>query len=163
MRHLVVELAALGDPFEAPLLIRPVTLADLDRLARLFAEAYRRSPTPEWGKMKTARREVERIFNAWDGPAVPSACLGAFDGERPVCACLVRNARNEGREGAVSHLVTAPAYQGRGLGRAVLASSLAVLRALGFERAFLDVTGGNKPAERLYESLGFVEAWRLEL
>jgi N-acetylglutamate synthase len=47
-----------------------------------------------------------------------------------------------------------------GHGERVVASILARARELGARRAYLQVVAGNAPAERLYERLGFREAYR---
>ena len=160
MRHLSADLSLIGEPPPLSFPVRTVSLEDADALAALMADAYKDSVDPEWADLQAARREIQRIFTTWDGPVVPEACLAAFDGARPVSACLARNARGQG---CISYLMTARAYQGRGLGRAVLTRSLKTLKDMGFQRAFLDVTAGNGPAEHLYESLGFVEEWSLRL
>ena len=51
----------------------------------------------------------------------------------------------------------APEWRGKGLGRALLKSSLNAACASGFERAGLIVTIGNDDARALYSSLGFQE------
>jgi N-acetylglutamate synthase len=48
----------------------------------------------------------------------------------------------------------------RGHGERVVASILGRARELGARRAYLQVVAGNAPAERLYERLGFREAYR---
>ncbi len=159
-RHLVIELNLMTDAPPLPFPIRTVGMDDADALAVLMADAYRDSVDPEWSDYDAAHREICRIFSTFDGPIVADACLAAFERTRPICACLARNARGDG---CISYLMTANAHKSRGVGRAVLLRSLTSLRDAGFARVFLDVTAGNSPAEHLYESLGFVEAWSVHL
>ncbi len=56
-------------------------------------------------------------------------------------------------------IVTAPAWRGRGLGRAVSALLLADARAGGARIAYLQVDAGNAPARRIYSALGFVDRY----
>lgn len=60
--------------------------------------------------------------------------------------------------GEVKSMRTADAHRRRGIGRAILAHIVAVARARRYERLSLE-TGSMaafKPAQRLYESFGFV-------
>jgi GNAT superfamily N-acetyltransferase len=54
----------------------------------------------------------------------------------------------------VADVLVVPAWQGHGLGRALLTRAIAHCRAAGEARIGLTVTEGN-PAQRLYASLGF--------
>jgi ribosomal protein S18 acetylase RimI-like enzyme len=56
---------------------------------------------------------------------------------------------------AVLSLAVDPAWQGRGIGRRLLATALERLRALGAPRVRLEVRPDNLVARRLYESVGF--------
>jgi mycothiol synthase len=56
---------------------------------------------------------------------------------------------------------THPDFQGRGLGKAVLASGLHRLRHLGMTHTSVCVETDNNPAIRLYESMGFRTSLRL--
>jgi mycothiol synthase len=56
---------------------------------------------------------------------------------------------------------THPAFQGRGLGKAVLSAGLQRLHKLGMTQANVCVESDNIPAIRLYESLGFQRSFRL--
>jgi ribosomal protein S18 acetylase RimI-like enzyme len=62
--------------------------------------------------------------------------------------------RWEDGQGYVAYLATAGDWRGRGLGRALLATSLEKMRAAGLERAALSVNARNESATRLYESVG---------
>lgn len=58
----------------------------------------------------------------------------------------------------INNLAVRPELRGRGLGRTLLAGSLAAARSLGVARATLEVRRSNTPALRLYESAGFTLA-----
>ena len=52
-------------------------------------------------------------------------------------------------------LGVAPAMQGRGVAKRVVAECLATAREKGAKCVRLDVLGGNEPAEKLYLAVGF--------
>ena len=56
----------------------------------------------------------------------------------------------------LANLAVAPAFRGRGVGRALLESVVAVARELGVRQLFLEVRQSNSVAQRLYRSVGFV-------
>jgi mycothiol synthase len=54
----------------------------------------------------------------------------------------------------------APEWRGRGLGRALLLTSMHAFRERDLPRAALSVHGNNLLATRLYESAGMRPVWR---
>ncbi|NIN65140.1 MAG: GNAT family N-acetyltransferase, partial [Anaerolineae bacterium] len=90
----------------------------------------------------------------------------ALDGEVVVglCLCTVSEGRITllGRRDAyVDTLAVRPAYRRRGLGSALLLASLHAMKEAGMESATLDTEIDNPTqASRLYEKIGFREAWR---
>jgi mycothiol synthase len=61
-------------------------------------------------------------------------------------------------DGEIYVIAVSPAFQGKGLGRAILLSGLDHMVSLGLERATLYVDGDNTAAMSLYRSLGFSTA-----
>jgi ribosomal protein S18 acetylase RimI-like enzyme len=61
---------------------------------------------------------------------------------------------------ALQDLVVHPQARGRGLGRRLTTTLMAVGRNAGASRAYLQVSEENRVARELYEKLGFVEAYR---
>ena len=59
------------------------------------------------------------------------------------------------RIGLFEPVATHPDFQGRGLGKAVIAEGLRRLRAAGMDRAILGFDPDNTAARALYSSLGF--------
>jgi mycothiol synthase len=90
----------------------------------------------------------------------------AFDGEElaGLCLCIVSEARADllgRREGTVDTLCVRREYRRRGLGSALLLTSLRAFSHAGLESATLGTATENPThAIRLYERVGFREAWR---
>ncbi len=63
-------------------------------------------------------------------------------------------------EGEILTIATDPAYQKKGLARALLEQVISYLRGEGAESLFLEVATDNVAAIRLYEACGFVKAGR---
>jgi ribosomal protein S18 acetylase RimI-like enzyme len=59
------------------------------------------------------------------------------------------------RVGHTTQICVMPGYQGRGLGRRLIAATIAALRARNFAALSLTVTAANERAVRLYEQIGF--------
>ncbi|HEY8598189.1 MAG TPA: GNAT family N-acetyltransferase, partial [Thermomicrobiales bacterium] len=88
----------------------------------------------------TYRRELDLVVTAPDGSLMAYALVW-FDAEN--------------RMGVFEPVGTDPAYQRRGLGRAVLTEGLRRLRALGAQIAYINTNGDNGAANRLYDAVGF--------
>lgn len=92
------------------------------------------------------------------GKIVGNALIGDISNLAPATALL-------------TNISILPTWQGKGLGRAMMATALNVAKAKGYRIARLLVTIGNWPAHTLYRSFGFIEqgpvryeaALRLEL
>jgi RimJ/RimL family protein N-acetyltransferase len=83
--------------------------------------------------------------------------VGAFDGEELVGTLdLARIPRTMLRHNAALGMGIRPAYQGVGLGRALLQAALDWTQEAGVSRVELFVRGDNLRAQQLYESVGFV-------
>jgi putative acetyltransferase len=62
----------------------------------------------------------------------------------------------------LAKMAVTDAYQGRGLGRSLLASAIDTARSMGAVRLFLETNSKMTPAVRLYESMGFMHAQRVQ-
>jgi len=60
------------------------------------------------------------------------------------------------RYARISDLHIVPAFQGRGIGRALIRGALSRIRAGGIATVFLETDENNERAQSLYESEGFV-------
>jgi len=90
--------------------------------------------------------------------AIQNPCAFAVEhsGDVPIC-CGLGVCVND--QLGLFDVATNPAYQGRGLAKKLCSSLLAWGRQSGAQSAFLQVTGSNTTAIRLYESLGFRRAY----
>ncbi len=137
--------------------VRAVRLADESALARLHGAAYDgqfdrflflTDPDP----VRDAVTQIRDILGGTYGPFLPGGSTIVEDGGRAVAACL---AVQRPSTVLIADVMVDPAYQGRRLGRSVLLGSVRAIRASGERSPVLNVTLGNAPAVRLYESVGF--------
>jgi len=61
-------------------------------------------------------------------------------------------------EGHITNVAISPEYQGKGLGEYLMRSVMELMAKEGMERMTLEVRASNRPAQKLYERLGFVTA-----
>lgn len=78
-----------------------------------------------------------------------------IDGE--VEGCIALRPRGE-HDCEMKRLYVRPARRGSGAGRLLVERVIADARAIGYERMLLDTLDSMRAAQRLYESLGFVDA-----
>jgi ribosomal protein S18 acetylase RimI-like enzyme len=104
------------------------------------------------------------LTRAWNDPAkdiqfaragAASDVLVAVDGDVIVSSVMVGH---DGHRGAVYYLAVAPAWQGRGLGRAAMAEAEAWLKARGVWKLNLMVRNENAKAIGFYERLGYCDS-----
>lgn len=131
---------------------RPLSLADADALGALLLEAYRGTPDDEGETLDDARRIVRELFAGAAGTPMWAVSEATEREGRIVSATLVTLWQDLP---LVAQLVTAPAWQRRGLARAGLQRAINRLAAGDEVVVRLVVTQGNTRAEALYESLGF--------
>ena len=145
-------------PREAEL--RPARSADAAELALLHETAYRDHldrflALEDLDPVKDAQRQVNDYFGGrWGELLSPGSTVVALDGRLVAAVIAVRRAGHT----LLIDVMTDPAHQGRGFGRAALAGSLGALRDRGESAIVLNVTECNDRALRLYERLGFVRS-----
>lgn len=124
-----------------------LTGAEVTALLRLHLnEMHQLSPPESVHAMPIERLRASDItfYTAWDGANL--AGCGALKALTP-------------DHGELKSMRAAPAYRGRGAGRAMLEHLLAEARARGYVRVSLETgrPGAYAPARRLYEANGFAE------
>lgn len=123
-----------------------------------LVDLYLRAYQPLGDYYYRHRAEV-KAYLRWLRHRDPNGSFIAYDGERPVGFIAV-DPRWDHDTGAVHELVVDPAYQGRGLGRALLGYGMAYLRSRGCRQCELWVGEHNERARALYRSLSFAENGR---
>ena len=91
--------------------------------------------------------------------AVPAVFASLYEGEMPLALAI---GAVVGRWFDLNAVATRPEMRGRGLMRALLGEMAEWGRRQGAEAGHLAVVGGNAPAERLYERIGYREAYRYQ-
>jgi ribosomal protein S18 acetylase RimI-like enzyme len=100
----------------------------------------------------TEAEALPRLIERTASYLLPQAgALIRRDGEVVACGLV----KVEGDHAGLFVVHTAPAWRGRGLGRAVVAALLAEARRRGATTAYLQVTADNAPALALYRHFGF--------
>ncbi|WP_241095532.1 MULTISPECIES: ribosomal protein S18-alanine N-acetyltransferase [unclassified Leucobacter] len=125
------------------LILRDVTLADLDVLAAMEAELF---AGEAWSR-DLVRDEITGKHRRY--LALEDAATGQIAGYAGLLAV--------GTEGDVQTIAVAPEYQGQGAGRRLMLELLAAARECGVRELFLEVRADNPVARTLYTSLGFAE------
>lgn len=138
----------------APVAARPATLADL---ATVVSWVRNQDDLTRWtGPRYTYPLDPARNEQDFDWAAADSWVL--VDAGTPVAFGQLLP-RGPGRQ-HLARIITAPERRGEGLGARLVTHLLERARALGADRATLNVRPGNDEALRLYLRVGFVRADR---
>jgi ribosomal protein S18 acetylase RimI-like enzyme len=129
-----------------------LSISDGKKLGTLLYNAYKNTVDDEGETLEQSISEAVETFAGKYGPLIPEASF-AIVNENGIMesACVVVE-----RDGPfIAFLATDPAFQGRGLGRALMMMSMNALNKAGRSQVVLVVTAANLRAVKLYESLGF--------
>ncbi|HWT96204.1 MAG TPA: GNAT family N-acetyltransferase [Terriglobales bacterium] len=137
----------LGSRIGAGLEIRPADLADIPRLAVLYATAHGETYAPIFGAAYVPLAVA----------ATETVCAGFFGDSN-----VVLLARSDGADAGFLYLAAGhlellyllQAYQGRGIGRVLMRQALAAAAQRGRSEITFNVLPANTGAIRFYESLG---------
>jgi ribosomal protein S18 acetylase RimI-like enzyme len=123
--------------------IREFTMDDYDAVLHLWRTAghgVHLRPTDSRGEIaRKQERDPDLFLLAEEDGRLIGTVLGGWDGRR----------------GLVYHLAVAPAYRGRGIGRALMAELERRFRAKGCLRVYMLVARDNTGAQAFYEHLGY--------
>ncbi len=142
-------------PFERTLVLATSLAGRLRRRCR--TRRSRIVAATEWqslaaGVLNTDSEALPRLLERAASYPLPHAgAVVRRDGEVVACGLL----KLEDDHAGLFAVATAPAWRGRGLGRAVVAALLAEARQRGAAVAYLQVTADNAPALSLYRRFGF--------
>jgi ribosomal-protein-alanine N-acetyltransferase len=129
--------------------IRAMVLADLDQV---FALADSLAHAPRW-----AREVYEAGLTSGSAPR-----RMALVAEEPASGAVAgfAVAAVVGPEAELESLAVAEKLQRRGIGRQLVDEIVGMLGQEGVTKVFLEVRESNRPAQRLYDALGFKTAGR---
>ena len=147
--------------------IRRLAVPDIDEFWALRLRALRENPEAYGRSYEETRdtplADVRRRFAA-DWASSDAVVVGAFEDGRLVGIVGLRRQepQRQRHKAMIWGVYVAAEVRGRGIGRALLAETLAQARAMpGLEQVQLTVGSRSPAARRLYASLGF-EAFGLE-
>jgi GNAT superfamily N-acetyltransferase len=109
-----------------------------------------------WLGVDLGFQDFDQEFASLDrhyGPSGACFLLARLDGASVGCAGLRRFSATEGE---LKRFYVQPAGRGRGIGRALATALIDRGRRIGYDALLLDTLAHMTPAQRLYESLGFV-------
>jgi ribosomal protein S18 acetylase RimI-like enzyme len=121
--------------------------ADLDELRSLFAEYARGVAEPCC--FRGLEREIAELPLGY--------VLLLLAREAGAAAGCVALRRLDARSAEMKRLYVRPAFQGRGLGRALAEAAITAAREAGYQRVLLDTLPKMREAQALYRSLAFRE------
>jgi len=128
--------------------------SDAAQLAHLMLDAYRGTCDDQGETINDARLEVARLFEGEYGDLIPECSEVVVREGHLVAATLVTMWK---ASPLIAFSMTHPECKRTGLARAGIRRCMEQLLSAGHHELRLVVTRGNTSAERLYESLGFVE------
>lgn len=134
--------------------VRLLRADDGDALGALMWDSYRGTIDDEYVSLAQALADAHDTLGGKWGPVIDEACLAAVDGGRVVAAVIAVRDADHDLSPLLAFALTDPAWQKRGIGRALIEDCIARLCSLGISELHLAVTPGN-PAQRLYERIGF--------
>ena len=132
--------------------LRRATVADAEALAAIDRATWTSATSPAPPPPELDRRVFEERVDLRD------VSVAVVDGRVAGYVRLTRATPLPASDHvlAINGLAVDPAFQRRGVGRALVEGAIAEARARGARRLTLRVLGHNEPARRLYERAGFV-------
>ncbi|MCB9134020.1 MAG: GNAT family N-acetyltransferase [Anaerolineales bacterium] len=136
----------------SPYRLRTPTPTDLPALAALMIVSYTGTIDYDGETLEDATNEVQSYFNGASGETLLDSSWLCFDCEALASAILI--SLWEGQP-LVAYVMTATAYKGQGLGRALLERSLTHLKNQGKTEVRAVITEGNLPSKTIFKAMGF--------
>jgi ribosomal protein S18 acetylase RimI-like enzyme len=143
--------------------VRPATRADMKAVGKLGALLVRIHYDFDEKRFIAPTPQTNRGYGAYLGSQLKDPDVLVFVAEQEGEILGYTYAGIEGMDymalrgpaGALYDIVVDPAHRSRGVGRALLETTLAELRARGAPRVVLSTAAKNEAAQRLFEKAGF--------
>jgi len=153
--------AYLPDLSSIPFRLDSLKRGEEEKLTRI----QNRSFSDTWGYNPNTNEEV--IYRTRLPHRSPADIILAYDKDKPIGYCWTRVFKGEGNAeartvGRIYMLGVDPDHRGKGVGSAVLAAGLSLLRQRGVDIVQLTVDSDNGAALALYSAAGF-EVWKTSL
>ncbi len=155
----------LHDPVRPPALPRgyrlvPWTTKSVDGHAEATFASFQGEVDASLFDCLADRVSAERLMRAVFSRVgfLPAATwLAVYEGvpHKPEVCGAIQGVRSSPGFGAIQNVGVTPFHRGRGIGAALVVSALRGMQVAGLPKAYLEVTGANKGAIRLYHKLGF--------
>lgn len=126
-------------------MIRNMTMDDYDSVYALWLSCQGMG----LNNLDDSKEGIERFIKR-----NPETCFVAEAEGRIIGAIL---AGNDGRRGYIYHTAVHPDYQGQGIGKALVNSTMDALSKLGIHKAALVVFDRNEKGNAFWEKLGFIQ------
>ena len=140
------------------MIVRPVTLSDVEAIAALHVQSWRasyRGILPDAfldGPVEDER--VSHWLELMDSAGCGRVILTAETDDGTAGFVSVAPSGEDGFDAYIEHIHVRPDLKGSGIGRRLLAEAVDKLIAMGCGSAYLLVFEGNRQAIRFYERLG---------
>ncbi|MBN9306192.1 MAG: hypothetical protein BGO82_19055 [Devosia sp. 67-54] len=138
------------------IVLRPARADEAELLGEIGFASWAASAFGRNDAGRTDRAALRREFCSFAAEAPDTVLVAEMAGE--IAGWGAREHRNQ----EISDLWIGPAWQGRGIGAALLTRLVADIRTQGFAMAELETLAANRQAVRFYERHGFATVWHRE-
>ncbi|QQR36074.1 MarR family transcriptional regulator [Devosia oryziradicis] len=145
--------SVLGEPGDAPLILRPPRVGEIGWLIHRQALLYHL----EQGWNAEFETLITRIYAEYEAaPAEPSKALWIAEQDGEVAGSVfIIPASEEPGTAQLRMLYTEPAFRGRGIGKRLVEEAVRFSRASGYRRVMLWTQDCLVSARRIYQAAGF--------
>lgn len=141
------------------MIFRRLAPSDVAEYRRLRLYGLRESPSAFGSSFEEESKRPPKAFVTRLENSDEKWTIGAFSGKRLIgVVTLARDASLKGRHKAgIYGMYISPGWRKKGIGRELLSRAIDIAKHLqGLKQLHLAVTSSNRPALRLYESVGFL-------
>lgn len=134
--------------------IRAATASEVENLARIALAAWCRGLKPHVPDVVATKIERENPFLPFLRQMGSQILVAVVEGHAAGIGA------SEHADDCISDIWVSPSFEGRGAGSSLVRALECEISTRGYSRARIDVAAANERALRLYERLGYKQAWR---